>query len=145
VIEVDPLSPVHAQLILAMLAQMALAVVLLLVLPIPRSMALRARKVTLDNHGRPIFPKWATQVADCFSNQFQVPVLFYVLCLLILFLRFESDSLVWFAWGFVALRWMHAAVFVTSNFVPLRFGFFLLSGVAFLAMLLQVVLHIVGF
>jgi hypothetical protein len=138
------LSPTQAQIVLAMLAQMSLAAIVLIMLPVPRILAIRAKQVKRDDHGRPIFPKWATQVSDCFSNQFQMPVLFYALCLLILFLRFESPNIVMFAWAFVALRVIHALIFVTTNFVPLRFTFFILSSLAFLSMLLQVVRRILG-
>ena len=133
------LSEIQRQLVLAMLSQVALTFVVLLMLPVPRIMALRAGKVTRDAAGHPIFPKWATQVADCFNNQFQVPVLFYVIVILTLWLRVESDQTVWLAWAFVALRVAHAAVFVTTNFVPVRFLLFLVSSVLVLQMGLQVV------
>jgi hypothetical protein len=138
------LSDMQRQIVLAMLAQMALAGVLLLMLPAPRVLAIRARKVTRDDHGRPIFPKWATQVSDCLNNQFQLPVLFYALCLLTLWLRIETTSLVWLAWGFVGLRWAHAGIFVTTNFIPLRFGLFLVSTLLVLSMLLQVSRRMLG-
>ena len=138
------LSDIQRQIVLAMLAQATLAGVLLLLLPAPRILAIRAKKVTRDDHGRPIFPKWATQISDCFSNQFQMPVLFYALCLLTLWLHAETQSLAWLAWGFVGLRWAHAAVFVTTNFVPVRFTLFLVSSLVFLSMLLQVARRVLG-
>jgi hypothetical protein len=131
------LSDIQRQLVLAVLAQAALAFVVLLMLPVPRILALRAGKVTRDAAGHPIFPKWATQVADCFNNQFQVPVLFYVMIFLTLWLHAESGQTVWLAWAFVGLRVAHAAVFVTSNFVPVRFALFLISSVLVMQMGLQ--------
>lgn len=132
------LSPIQQQLVLAVLAQMALTFAVLLMLPIPRILALRSGKVTRDPAGRPIFPIWATQVADCFNNQFQIPVLFYAIVMLTLWLGVESDQTVWLAWAFVGVRAAHAAVFVTTNFVPARFVLFLISSVLVLQMGLQV-------
>jgi hypothetical protein len=138
------LSDLQKQIVLAMLAQMAIVVVLLLLLPGPRVLALRARKVTRDVHGRPVFPKWPTQVSDCLNNQFQIPVLFYVVCFLALLLDMETQTFVWSAWAFVTLRWAHAAVFVTTNFVPLRFILFAVSSIAFLNMLLNLTRQVLG-
>lgn len=59
--------------------------------------------------------------ANAFSNQFEVPVLFYALVPLALFTRKADLLFVVLAWVFVATRFVHAGVFVTSNHVPTRF------------------------
>jgi hypothetical protein len=138
------LSDIQRQIVLAMMAQAALAVVLLLMLPAPRIAALRSGKVKRDELGRPIFPKWATQVSDAFNNQFQVPTLFYMVCLLTLWLHAESPWFVGVAWTFVALRWAHAAVFVSTNFVPIRFAVFLASSLVLLTLLLNTARRVLG-
>lgn len=138
------LNDIERQLVLATLAQVALAFVVLALLPVPRILAIRAGKVKRDEYGRPTFPKWATQVADCFNNQFQMPVLFYALILLALALHAGIQAMVWEAWAFVALRWAHAAVFLTTNFVPLRFTFFLVSSVLALYIFFQISRQVLG-
>jgi hypothetical protein len=68
-------------------------------------------------------PNWsvrATQIANCFSNQFEVPVLFYVLIALALPLRHADLVIVVLSWVFVLTRFVHAGIFVTSNNVPRR-------------------------
>jgi hypothetical protein len=68
-------------------------------------------------------PNWsvrATQIANCFSNQFEVPVLFYVLIALALPLRHADLVIVVLSWVFVVTRFVHAGIFVTSNNVPQR-------------------------
>jgi hypothetical protein len=68
-------------------------------------------------------PNWsarATQIANCFSNQFEVPVLFYVLIALALPLRHADLVIVVLSWVFVLTRFVHAGIFVTSNNVPQR-------------------------
>jgi len=89
----------------------------------------------LDNDA---WPDDVRQVANNIRNQFQVPVLFFVL-VLALHARSSVDiyALV-FAWIFVATRVMHSLIHVGSNFVPRRTRAFKLSlvVVAILAALL---------
>ena len=68
----------------------------------------------------PNWPKRATQVANCFSNQFELPVLFYVLIALALPLRHADLFIVLMSWVFVVTRFAHAGIFVTSNDVRTR-------------------------
>jgi hypothetical protein len=66
------------------------------------------------------WPARATQLGNCFSNQFEVPVLFYVLIALALPLRHADLIIVMLSWVFVVTRFAHAGVFVTSNDVRTR-------------------------
>ena len=65
--------------------------------------------------GQQNWPARATQIGNCFSNQFELPVLFYVLIALALPLRHADLVIVMLSWVFVATRFAHAGVFVTSN------------------------------
>lgn len=78
----------------------------------------------LDNDA---WPDDVRQVANNIRNQFQVPVLFFVL-VLALHARSSVDiyALV-FAWIFVATRVMHSLIHIGSNFVPRRTRAFKLS------------------
>ena len=64
---------------------------------------------------QPNWPERATQIANCFSNQFEIPVLFYVLIAIALPLRHADLVIVMLSWVFVVTRFVHAGVFVTSN------------------------------
>ena len=75
----------------------------------------------------------ATTAADNFANLFELPVLFYVLCLALLATGSVTPGFVWAAWAFVALRLLHTLVHTTYNRVMHRFlvyvaGFLLLAG-----------------
>jgi hypothetical protein len=48
-------------------------------------------------------------------NQFELPVLFYILIALALPLRHADLVIVLLSWVFVVLRFIHAGIFVTSN------------------------------
>ena len=65
--------------------------------------------------GQPNWPARATQIANCFSNQFEMPLLFYVLIALALPLRHADLVIVMLSWVFVVTRFAHAGIFVTSN------------------------------
>ena len=89
----------------------------------------RARQTALSRgevHHRDIAlrePKWptkATQVANCFSNQFEIPVLFYIVTILALITRQADLLFVFLSWLFVILRYVHAFIHTTSNRVARR-------------------------
>jgi hypothetical protein len=65
--------------------------------------------------GQQNWPIRATQVGNCFRNQFELPVLFYILIALALPLRHADNVIVLLSWVFVVTRLVHAGVFVTSN------------------------------
>jgi hypothetical protein len=65
--------------------------------------------------GEPNWPARATQVGNCYRNQFELPVLFYALIALALPLRHADLFIVLMSWIFVITRLIHAGVFVTSN------------------------------
>jgi hypothetical protein len=68
----------------------------------------------------PNWPKRTTQLANAFANQFELPVLFYVLTILEYVTHLAGIGFVVLAWVFVILRILHAYVHVTSNIVRLR-------------------------
>ena len=72
-------------------------------------------------------PNWrprAMQVSYAFSNQFELPVLFYVLTILSLMTRHADFLFVVLAWVFVLSRLAQAYIHVTSNNIRLRGSFF---------------------
>ena len=74
------------------------------------------------------------KVSNNFNNQFQVPVLFFVLCLLVMLLKTGSLLFVGLAWGFVASRVLHSLIHITYNNVLHRFVVYL-TGVAIVAVM----------
>jgi hypothetical protein len=65
--------------------------------------------------GQQNWPVRTTQVGNCFKNQFELPVLFYILIALALPLRHADNVIVILSWVFVVTRFVHAGIFVTSN------------------------------
>ncbi len=63
--------------------------------------------------GQPNWPARATQIGNCFSNQFEMPLLYYVLIAIALPLRHADLVIVMLSWVFVVTRFAHAGIFVT--------------------------------
>ena len=88
----------------------------------------------------PNWPKRATQFAYAFSNQFELPVLFYILTLLAIITHHADWLFVILAWLFVIFRILQAVIHVTNNDVRLRGGFY---GVGALVLVVMWVIFIV--
>jgi len=82
----------------------------------------------------PNWPTHSTQIANAYHNQFELPVLFYVLVILAIITRQADLLFVAMSWIFVALRLVHAYVMVTTNYVPRRFQVHLVALVVLLLM-----------
>ncbi len=96
----------------------------------PESIALR----------EPNWSKCTMQVANAFSNQFEIPVLFYVLTILEYVTHSAGTAFVVLAWIFVVFRYLHAYVHVTSNIVRIRGA---LYGISTLALVIAWVMYVV--
>jgi hypothetical protein len=68
------------------------------------------------------------QAADNFRNLFEMPVLFYVLCLALLQTGMGQGWMLGMAWAYVVLRIIHSSIQCTYNKVMHRFRVYLLSG-----------------
>jgi hypothetical protein len=82
----------------------------------------------------PNWSKRSMQVAYAFSNQFELPVLFYVLTILAFITHLAGVVFVVLAWIFVIFRLLHAYVHVTNNKVRLRGSMY---GIAAIALILN--------
>jgi hypothetical protein len=72
----------------------------------------KVRDIVLGQQNWPARP---TQIANCYANQFELPILFYVLIAIALPLRKVDLFMVLMSWVFVVTRFAHAGIFVTHN------------------------------
>ncbi len=115
---------------------------LLLGMVATRGYANGGQPVPRDSAGKANWTGRAAQYGDCFNNQFQVPMLFYILIALALPLRHVDLVIVLLSWVFVVTRFVHAGIFVSSNNIRQR-GLAWFSGVlVLLAMWLYFALRI---
>jgi hypothetical protein len=91
---------------------------------------------------QPNWSKPALQVQYSYSNQFELPVLFYVLTILAYVTHHAGMLFVVLAWVFVIFRLFQAYVHVTNNKVMLRGAFFGVSAVALAIMWIVFIVEI---
>lgn len=92
--------------------------------------------------GQPNWPVRATQIGNCYRNQFELPLLFYILIALALPLRHADLFMVLMSWVFVVTRFVHAGIFVTSNDLGRRSTAWLAGVLVLLAMWIYFALKI---
>ncbi|RSZ42398.1 MULTISPECIES: MAPEG family protein [unclassified Variovorax] len=64
-----------------------------------------------------------------YMNLLELPVLFYVVCLIFYVAVQPTPAAVWLAWAYVGLRALHSVVHLTYNHVLHRLGLFAASNV----------------
>lgn len=101
-----------------------------------RAAALKTKQVRMGDIalGQKAWPDKAMQVSNAYSNQFEIPVLFYALVALALPLRQMDLVMVLLAWVFVVTRYAHAFIYATSNIIQQRFMAFFAGVLVLLAM-----------
>ncbi|MDP2780124.1 MAPEG family protein [Devosia sp.] len=107
---------------LPVLVQVALTLFMFIRLGAVKSRAMRLGEV--DERRRALhkdaWPDYVLKVANNIDNQFETPVLFYVLS----FMAWANDGIDWLllslCWGFVGTRLAHAYIHVGANLVALR-------------------------
>ena len=131
-------------LVLPFLAQIGLTLVVLLWLAYTRVSVL-AKKGGWANVQKSGFPARAEKASDNLKHQFELPVLFYVLCLFAMATGITVDYLVVLAWVFVAARVFHAGVQLGPNIIfPWRFGSFVLSAICVVQMLIVITVKVLS-
>lgn len=123
-------------LLIPVFVQVGLTFALLFWLGPARVGALRRGEVKLKDValGQSAWPDPITQIANAHNNQYQLPVLFYVVVLLALVTRKADMVLAAAAWLFVGSRIVHAWVYVTHNNVPSRFRAYVVGAFTLVAM-----------
>ena len=100
-----------------------------------RKRAIDERAIRVDTIANgAVWPAKATQFADSYRNQFEMPVLFYVLTVLAIMTRHADLVFVVLAWVWVVMRLMQAYVHVTDNNVKMRGLWFGVSAIVLMIM-----------
>ncbi|WP_431321479.1 MAPEG family protein [Rhizobium sp. YTU87027] len=98
------------------IAHVALIYSLYMLLGYRRRQLVQAGKVQRSNYRENRDePPEGLVVKHCLANQFELPVLFYACCVLLYITEADNLVAVVLAWIFVALRYLHAFIHVTSN------------------------------
>ncbi|TCT04540.1 hypothetical protein EDC22_11520 [Tepidamorphus gemmatus] len=118
--------PLNTTLILsALLAQVILTIVVYAVLVRARYAAARRGEVTVSQYVVVRDePEYLGRITRNVANQFELPVLFYALVLMLVAVNRVTMFDVIVAWAFVAVRVVHAAVHIRTSDVMLRLRVF---------------------
>ena len=109
-------------------AQVALTFVLLFWMQFLRMRAISRDQVPAHSIAlrEPNWPPRVTQIGNAYQNQLETPLLFYVLILLAIVTQ-TADSML--SWLFVASRFVHAYIHLTSNRIDRRAPVFLVGAI----------------
>jgi hypothetical protein len=118
-----------------LVAQTVLVFILYCLLGIRRSAAIKAGRARQEqfreNRDEPVE---SLVVRNSIANQFELPVLFYAVSIVLFITQADNLPAVILAWIFVACRYAHAFVHVTSNNLRYRSPLFALSFLALVAL-----------
>jgi hypothetical protein len=112
-----------------LLIQIMLILLLYILLGIEKSKAVKAgtvdrKKAALHNDA---WPDHVVRVSNNIANQFETPILFFVLSLVFFSLKSVDMTVLVLSCAYVASRIVHAYIHVTSNYVPKRRGVFMVG------------------
>ena len=111
------------------LAQILLVLMLYIRLKMEKTKAIELgavdhKKAALDNDA---WPDNVIKVSNNIRNQFETPVLFYVLAIMLFSVQGVDAMIISLAWIYVLSRYVHAYIHTGSNYVPYRFKAFLVG------------------
>jgi hypothetical protein len=126
-------EPAARQLIQPMIALFGLTAIVWVLMFAFRNVAVAKGAASIryyQTYGADAPPEWVERPARTFMNLLEVPVLFYVVCLLMLQTGQWDGVQVSLAWMFVGLRCLHAGVYIGLNYVPLRLATYVMGCVS---------------
>ncbi|MAM69662.1 MAG: hypothetical protein CMP91_00770 [Gammaproteobacteria bacterium] len=86
-------------------------------------------------------PENVVRTSRAFNNQFELPVLFYLVTVLTLFLMPDSALNFYLAWLFVFSRYVHAYIHLSYNHVVHRLLAFLTGFISVILMWINLLIH----
>tara|TARA_R110001599_G_scaffold353463_1_gene593030 strand:+ start:75780 stop:76202 length:423 start_codon:yes stop_codon:yes gene_type:complete len=127
---------------LPMLGMMILTLLVWVSMFIQRVSFARDNKIDIEDFKTPadvqaLMPGDESAASNNFKNLFELPVIFYAICIYLI-VTLQVDSLyVNCAWAFLVLRVLHSFVHCSYNKVAHRFALYLLSGIALWIMVVR--------
>ncbi len=132
-------------LVFPVLAQILLTFVVLLATGRARFVALRDKRVRMADIAvaSDAWPADVRKFSNNYVNQYETPVLFYVLVGIAIYIGAADTLMVVLAWAFVATRVVHSFIHTGANNVPNRFRIFLAGVTILMVMWLLIVIRLV--
>lgn len=130
-------------LIFSMFALIILTFIVMYSMLVFRVKAVKQRKISPRyfklNKGAEI-PEQIEAISQNYTNLFELPMLFYAVCIVVMVLGVNSEYFVYHAWAFVFFRYVHSFIHTTYNHILHRLTAFALSGFVLLSMWIKLIL-----
>jgi hypothetical protein len=131
-----------------MFALAAWTVGVLLLIPMVRMRSALRREIVIDDFKfgeSASVPSYVSIPNRNYMNLLELPMLFYVVCLLLYVTGGASSSTVFVAWLYVALRVLHSVIHLSYNHVILRLTVFAASNAALVSLWVLAGAHVVSY
>lgn len=131
------MTPNQESIFLPVMVLISWTLTVLLLVPYFRFKAVRSGQVTLNDFkcGESSNVSIAVTIPNrVFMNLLEMPVLFYVLCIISYLIQSVSPSIIILAWVYVGFRFLHSGIYLTYNHVNHRFLAFFISNFVLAAM-----------
>ena len=100
--------------------------------------------MTTPENCKALLPEYVSYPAYNFANLFELPIVFYAICLYLYVTGTVDQTYIVAAWVFFILRVMHSFVHCTINRVMWRFKLYVLAALALWFMLGRVILGVLA-
>ena len=120
-----------------MFALAAWTLLVLLLIPLVRARAARRREIVIDDFrdGESANVPAAVRIPNRnYMNLLELPMLFYIVCLVLYVTGGASSIAIAIGWAFVAFRVVHSIIQSTVNIVAIRFPIFALASLCLLGL-----------
>lgn len=141
------MSAMSLSLIYPLFAMFLLAIVVLMVMFKARVGAVKSGQIKLGyfkTYEGSAIPEAVIKTARHFSNLFEAPVLFYVICILGMILNIDSTLFLVLAWGYVVIRSVHAFIHMGPNKLRFRMAAYTLGWLIMIAMWVLLLMKVAG-
>ena len=133
------------ELALPMLAMMVLTLVVWVIMFIKRLGYATANKIDAEDMKTPamvqsVLPDEVSKASHNLKNLFEMPVLFYAICLALTVYGMVDQLHVYCAWTFVVFRVLHSVIACSYNAVMHRFIAYILASLALWLMVIRALL-----
>jgi hypothetical protein len=130
-----------------MFALAAWTLIILLLIPIVRAGSARRREIAIDDfkYGESAAVPPSVSIPNRnYMNLLELPMLFYVVCIVLYVTAGASTGTIAVAWAFVVLRIAHSLIHLTYNRVVHRLAAFSAANVALVVLWVGAALHLVA-
>ena len=132
--------------LLPMFALAAWTLLVLVLIPLVRARAARRREIVIDDfrYGESANVPAAVSIPNRnYMNLLELPMLFYIVCLVLYVTGGASSIAIAIAWAFVALRVVHSVIHLTYNRVVHRLAAFTAANVALVFLWVIAAAHVI--